>query len=185
MPCNSSAFGRIFLLLLLFPFLGFSAQHTKIEDFIVKEHLLKNSKLAIIACDSSERPLEHFNGSYDFVLNGFQETLSFRQGVAVSQNTISKSTFLFIKHHNGSNSVGKLYYISKTEDGLNPIKINGLYVLLIPVILLLLGMFFRRFIWLIFIILIIYLYVNYQNGLDLRSFFESISHGIQDFISNL
>lgn len=184
MSLKAGIANAFFFCLLLFPLLGWTAENSGIRNFIVKEHLLKNSKLAIIACDSAGQPLENFNGSHEFALNGFKETLEFHKGIAVSAQVISKSTFLFIKHHNGSKSLGKLYFVSMGEDGLNLIKINGLYVLLVPVVLILLGMFFRRFIWLIVILLIIYLYFNYQNGMGLQSFFESIVHGIRDFISS-
>lgn len=182
MALQSRLFCLFIFLCCLSPFGGHAAQ-AEIGNFIIKENLLKNGKLAVIVCDSTDTPIAHFNGAYDFSLNGFTETLQFHQGVAVSQNILSKSTFLFIKHDNGAKTVGKLYYISKDKDGLNPIKINGLYVLLVPLLLILLGMFFRKFLWIFIILLVIYIYLNYQNGLSIQSFLESIGQSIQEFIA--
>src|SRR5690606_31509622 len=85
------------------------AQNNRFSNFIVKEHLLKNNKLAIIACDSAENPLEEIHGEYDFVLNGFDETLDFHNGVAITQHAINRSTFVFIKNQGKERSIGKLY----------------------------------------------------------------------------
>lgn len=50
---------QIYLLLLLVVFSGTAfAQKADINNFVVKESLLKNSKLAIIAADSLDNPLE-------------------------------------------------------------------------------------------------------------------------------
>ena len=176
-------FRCLLLCAFVLPFWSY-AESRGINNFIIKEHLLKNGKLVIIVCDAEDQPIEDFKGSYDFSLNGFTESLNFQQGIATSKNSISKSTFLFIKHSNGEKSVSKLYYISKTNDGLNIIKINALYILLIPLILILFGMFFRKFLWLFILLLGVYLYLNYQNGLSLTSFVESIGQGVQDLISN-
>src|SRR5690606_3511048 len=78
----------------------------RINNFIVKENLIRNGKIAIIACDSAEKPLESVNGIFRFVINGFQHELRFHDGVAITPQTIEKSTFVFLKHRNESGSHG-------------------------------------------------------------------------------
>src|SRR3546814_1977840 len=51
---------------------------SQINHFIVEENLLKNDKLAIIATDSLEQPLENINGTFQFSLNNFTYPLEFR-----------------------------------------------------------------------------------------------------------
>lgn|SRR5690606_6324402 len=158
-----------------------AAQSTgnRINHFIVVENLLKNDKLAIIATDSLEKPLEHINGTFQFSLNNFTYPLKFNDGVAVTPNQVEKSTFLFIKHQNEEGSHGQLYYILKRDAGLNPIKISWILLILIPAVLIFVVMLFRKFLTIAVIGLLIFLYFNYKQGLDLTTFFETLVHGIK------
>jgi hypothetical protein len=52
------------------------AQESDINNFLVKENLLKNNKLAIIAADSLENPIEKINGNYTFIISGFTQILN-------------------------------------------------------------------------------------------------------------
>lgn len=153
-----------------------------IDNFIVKENLIKNGKLAVIAADTSDRPLEQINGTYQFVINGFKQELRFNEGVAVTPNAIEKSIFVFIKHENQHGSHGKLYFIYKTDDGINPIKVSWLYLVLIPAAILLFAYTFKRFLTLGIVILIVFFIFNYNKGLGFENLFETITHGIRDFI---
>src|SRR3546814_9143033 len=112
---------------------------SQINHFIVEENLLKNDKLAIIATDSLEQPLENINGTFQFSLNNFTYPLEFHNGVAVAPNQVEKSTFVFIKHINDSGSHGQLFYIFKSDSGLNPIIINWFVLLIVPAIFILIG----------------------------------------------
>ncbi|MDB5012186.1 MAG: hypothetical protein JWQ25_388, partial [Daejeonella sp.] len=61
----------ILLLIILLPFRGYNQTRADsssmyINNFIVKENLLKNSKIAIIAADEQEKPLENISGTYQF-----------------------------------------------------------------------------------------------------------------------
>ena len=118
----------------------------QINHFIVKENLLKNNKIAIIATDSLEQPMESVNGTYNFTLNGFKQELKFNNGVAVCNMTIEKSAFFYIKHQNERGSPSSIYYVSKNDSGLNPIKINWYLLIAIPLGLILLGYMFRKLI---------------------------------------
>jgi len=175
-----------FLLLViiqLIPFIAHAQKHSnQIDHFIVKENLLKNDKLAIIATDSLENPLESINGTFQFSINGFNHPLEFRDGVAITPNKVEKSTFAFIKHLNESGSHGQLFYIVKKDSGLNPIKISWILLLIIPAVFVLIVMMFKKFLTFAIIALLVFLYFNYKQGLDLTTFFETLVHGIKGLI---
>ncbi|WP_208292266.1 hypothetical protein [Sphingobacterium paludis] len=158
------------------------AQPQHIGNFIVKENLTQNGKLAIIAVDSAEQPLETINGTFVFNLNGFEQDLAFHDGVAVVKHPLASSTFVFFKHKNQESSVGKLYYIYKSDQALKPFKINGLLLLIIPGAFLLVGYLFKRFLTVLVILAIIYGYFHYAKGLDFSKIVESIFAGIKGFV---
>lgn len=166
------------LLISLFCF----AQKQQINNFIIKENLTQNGKLAIIAVDSTETPLEHINGTFIFNINGFQQDLSFHDGIAVVKQTMESSNFVFFKHSNQQKSYGKLYYIYKSKTGLKPIKIYGLLLIIIPAVVLLIAYAFKRFIGTFIILALIYGYFHFSKGLDLSKIFESILLGLKDLI---
>jgi len=150
------------------------AQKSDINNFIVKESLLKNSKLAIIAADSLEQPVETINGLYTFTVSGFTQPLKFNDGVAILPMQLDKSSFVYIKHQNDSGTHSKLLYIYKKDGSLNPFTINSLWLVLFPLLLIFLAFAFRKLIIIVVIILLVYIYFNHSNGLQLSTFFESI-----------
>ena len=152
-----------------------------INHFIVKENLIKNGKLAIIATDIEENPIDSISGTYRFVINGFEQSLSFNEGVAITPHAIENSAFVFIKHHNQQGSHGRLYYVLKNDRGLNPIAINWYYLILIPAFILLIAYLFKRVMILALVILIGLFIFNYSKGLNLENLFETIVHGIKDW----
>lgn len=155
------------------------AQQVAINNFIVKENLLKNGKIAIIAADENEKPLENVNGSFIFSINGFRQELRFNDGVAVAPQQIEKSTFIYLRHQNESGTHAKLYYIIKKDDSLNPLKISWAVLVLIPLGLVILALMFRRFILIAAIILIILLFFNHSQGLHIGTFFETVFDGLR------
>lgn len=172
----------IFLVLLAtLPFLGI-AQTDNLNNFIVKENLLKNDKLAVIAADSSDRPVEGVNGIYLFSINGFKQQLEFHDGVAVAPQQIDKSTFVYFKHRNDQGTHARLYYVLKKESGLNPIKINWLMLVLIPLVIISLAGMFRKFIFFAAAILIILLIFNSNKGLSISTIVETVFDGIKSLI---
>lgn len=149
------------------------AQGQLINNFIVKENLTKNGKMAIIAVDSLENANESINGTFLFALNGFQQSLQFHNGVAVPAHTTDGSTFVFFKHNNQHQSVGKLYFIYKKNSGISPYKINGLLLLVIPALLLLLGYIFKKLLITFVILGFVYGYLSFNKGLEFTQILES------------
>ncbi len=171
----------LFVVLLLLPCFAF-AQSSRIVDFVIMENLIRNDKLAIIATDKAGVPNESINGTYQFVVNGFKQELTFNDGVAVTPQAIDKSTFVFVKHQNQQGSVGKLYFLYKTDQGFRPIFTSWYYLILIPALVLIIGYLFKRLlVWAIIALIVLFIF-NYRKGLDITNIFETIVHGIQDFI---
>lgn len=176
---------RIALIILLLtgvcPLLS-SAQTDSLNNFIVKENLLKNEKLAIIAADSTENPREDVNGRYEFSINGFKQELDFHDGIAVAPMQISKSSFVYIKHKNSLGTHSKLYYVLKKEGSLNPVKINWIVLIIIPVIIIAFASMFRKFIIAAVIIFFGLMIFNHNQGLGLGRFIETILDGLRQLL---
>lgn len=172
----------IYLMFLLFFASQSYAQNTaNINNFLVKESLLKNSKLAIIAADSLENPLEEINGKYTFSISGFTQELTFNGGVAILPLPIDKSTFVYIKHENDLGTHSKLIYVYKKEGDLNPITISRIFLIIVPLVIIILAFAFKRFIYIAIILLLVFMYFSYSNGLNISTFFETTF----DYLRNL
>ena len=166
---------HILLMLLLLVAAGRGyAQKANINNFIVKEGLLKNSKLAIIATDSLEKPMEQINGIYTFSVSGFTQVLKFNGGVAILPLPLEKSTFVYIKHVNDAGTHSKLVYVYKKEGNLNPYHISSMWLIIFPLAVIFIALAFRRLIIVAVIILLIFFYFNHSNGLGVGTFFETI-----------
>lgn len=166
---------RIYLLLALFIVSSNAfSQKVDINNFVVKESLLKNSKLAIIASDSLDRPLEQINGSYSFSVSGFSQQLNFHDGVAIVPLQLEKSAFVYIKHQNGAGTHSKLLYVYKKDGNLTPYTISTNWLIFFPLIIIVLIFAFRRFLIIGLIILLVFIYFNHSNGLSLGTFLETI-----------
>lgn len=175
-------FAHLLAIILLFPLLLHAQPNSDINHFIVRENLINNGKLAVIATDSDEHPNESVSGTYQFVINGFKQELKFNEGVAVTPNAIETSAFVFIKHRNQQGSHGRLYYVLKNDKGLNPIAINWYYLILVPAVILLIAYLFKRLMVLAILVLIGLFVFNYSKGLDLENIMETIVHGIKNLI---
>lgn len=156
-----------------------TVQLVALNNFVVKENLLKNNKIAIIAADANEKPIESLNGTFQFSINGFQQELKFNDGVAVAPQQIDKSTFLYLRHENEAGTHGKLYYIYKKDDNLSPYKINWLVLILVPMGIVVLATLFRKFIIIGGIILVAFLIFNSKNGLGIPTFFDTVFDGLK------
>ena len=154
----------------------------RIDNFIIKENLTANGKIAIIAVDSLEKADDRINGTFKFSINGFEQSLAFHQGVAVPSHPIDGSTFVYFKHKNADKSPGKLYFLYKKDDKISPIKINGLLLLIIPAFILLIAYAAKRFLTTFIILAIVYGYFSYSKGLSLSKILESAYEIIKNFI---
>ncbi|WP_140936768.1 hypothetical protein [Sphingobacterium lumbrici] len=162
----------LYFAITIVPFLS-TAQEQRIDNFIVKENLTQNGKIAIIAVDSAEVADERIDGTFLFSMNGLQQSLQFHQGVAVPSQKIDGSTFVFFKHKNQDNSTGRLYFIYKNDNSLKPYKVNGLLLLIIPVLLLLIAYIFKRMLLTLVILGLIYGYLSFSKGLAFTQIIES------------
>ena len=171
--------GFFLILLCLCGFFG-AAQTAAINNFIVKENLLKNNKLAIIAADSLDVPNENINGIYTFSVGGFTQSLRFNDGIAVLPLPIERSTFVYLKHQNDSGTHSKLVYVYKKDSDLTPYPINSLWLFIIPIVLVILAFAFRKLIIFAVIIFLVFVYFNHSSGLNLSTFFESIFDGLKN-----
>ncbi len=162
-----------FLLLFTISNAAFS-QKLDINNFIIKESLLKNSKLAIIAADSLENPLEQINGVYTFTISGFSQSLRFNDGVAVVPLQLERSAFVYIKHQNDQGTHSKLVYVYKKDGSLNPYTVNSMWLVIIPLIIVVIVFLFRKLLILGIIIFLVLIYFNHSSGLGIGTFFETI-----------
>jgi len=169
----------IALLLLLVSGYGF-AQKANINNFIVKESLLKNSKLAIIAADSLDQPMESINGLYTFSISGFTQPIRFNDGVGILPMQLDKSAFVYVRHQNDKGTHSKLLYVYKKDGTLNPFTVNSLWLVLFPLALVFIAFAFRKLIIFVVIILLVYIYFNHSSGLNLSTFFETIFDSLKN-----
>ncbi|WP_316806391.1 hypothetical protein [Pedobacter agri] len=156
------------------------AQTAAINNFLVKENLLKNNKLAIIAADSLNVPNENINGTYTFSVSGFTQILKFNDGIAVLPLPIDKSTFVYIKHQNDTGTHSKLVYVYKKDTDLTPYSINSLWLFIIPIALVIIAFAFRKLIIFVVVAFLIFVYFNHSSGLNIGTFFESIFDGLRN-----
>lgn len=168
----------LFFLLVLAYTSGFG-QNADINNFIVKESLLKNSKLAIIAADSLDQPIEKINGTYTFTVSGFTQAIHFHEGIAILPMQLERSAFVYLKHQNDKGTHSKLLYVYKKDGTLNPYTINSMFLIIIPAIIVFLAFAFRKFIIFAVILLLIFFYFNHSNGLNVSTFFETIFDGLK------
>lgn len=171
-----TAFSSLFFLM-LFNFAEAAEVH--IDQFILKENPFAKDEVAVVACDSAGITQEKINGSFDFTINGFSEALHFENGIAFYHHKLEKSSFLYLKHRDEINSHAHLFYIYKHDSKLDPYNISWKLLVAIPLILILLGYMFKRFIIIAIIIFCFFSYFNYHGGMSLGTFFETIFDGLK------
>ena len=158
------------------------ADTISIDRFTVKENPFAESEVAIVAIDTLDKIREDVEGLFSFTINGFQEEMRFEKGTAFYHRKLDKSSFFYVKHVNDNGTHSMLYYIYKQDGKLRPIKVSWALLLGIPLALILLGYLFKRFIAIILIVFCLFLFFNYQNGLTITTFFESIVNGLRGLL---
>lgn len=158
-----------------------TSSNMQFNNFIVKESLLKNNKIAIIACNTQEKPLENIQGTFLFTVNGFKQSVSLNNGVAILPQQIDQSTFIYLRHKNEDSAQGKLYYLIKSENGIKPIKISWWVFIAAPLALICIGSLFRRFIIIAIILVISFFIFNSRNGLSLPILLDTLFDGLRNF----
>ncbi|WP_160068143.1 hypothetical protein [Sphingobacterium bovisgrunnientis] len=154
----------------------------RIDNFVIKENLTANGKVAIIAVDSADSALDYINGTFKFTINGFEQSLAFHDGVAVPSHPIESSTFVYFKHKNQDKTTGKLYFLYKKDNKITPFKINGLLLLIIPAVILLIAYAAKRLLMTFVILGIIYAYFSYSKGLSISQVLESAFQVLKNLI---
>jgi len=155
------------------------ADAVTINHFEVKNNPFAEREIAVVAVDTAGHILENVNGQFAFSVNGFDENLKFEKGTAFYHHKFPKSGFIYVKHENDNGTHATLYYVYKTSDKLIPVHISWIVLLIIPVTLIVLAYMFRKLIIIAVIILIVYIWFNYHNGLGAGTFFESIIDGLK------
>ena len=158
------------------------AETINITSFDIRENPYEQDQVSIVATDSLHNTQQAVNGDFVFTINGFEDTLKFVSGVAFYKHKIDRSTFLYARHLNETNTPSALYYVYKSETKLVPIHVSWIVLVIIPLVLVLLAYMFKRFIIVAVIIFIIFLYFNYHNNLSVPTFFQSIVDGLRHLV---
>jgi hypothetical protein len=174
----------IITLIILSATLAF-ADTVTINHFAIKENPFAQSEIAISAVDTAHNVLENVNGVFSFTVNGFAEDLKFDKGTAFYHHKLDKSSFLYVKHVNENGTHAILYYVYKGDHTLTPIHISWIVLLAIPIILIVLGYMFKKFIIIAAVIFVIFIFFNYHNGLGAGTFFESIVDGLKSIFNKV
>lgn len=158
--------------------------HQKIEisNFIVRRNVFQGNKLDIIAIDDQGKLPENIEGVFQFSINGFKNELNFSKGISLFPQEINESTFIYLRHKNESGTKGKLYYIYNRNGNLKPLEISWFVLAIIPLSLLIIVFIFRKLIIIGGIILILLVYFNSTNGLNLSTFIETIFDGLRNLV---
>ncbi len=164
---------------------GAFADKVSINHFAIKENPFVQSEIAISAVDTANNILENVNGVFSFTVNGFAEDLKFDKGTAFYHHKLDKSSFLYVKHVNDNGTHATLYYVYKGDHTLTPIHISWILLLAIPIILIVLGYMFKKFIIIAAVIFVIFIFFNYHNGLGAGTFFESIVDGLKSLFNKV
>ncbi|MFB9845175.1 hypothetical protein [Mucilaginibacter ginsenosidivorans] len=155
------------------------ADTVTIKHFAIKENPFAQNEIAVVAVDTASNILENINGIFSFTVNGFQKDLRFDKGTAFYHEKLDKSSFLYVKHVDEAGTHSILYYVYKGDHKLIPVHISWIVLLAIPILLVVLGYMFKKFIIIAAIIFIVFIYFNYNHNLGAGTFFESIIDGLK------
>ena len=175
----------ILSIFLLFSSVLVLANKVTIDHFTIAKSELSENEFAIKATDSAGHVLDDVNGHFTFSINGFDENLVFKRGIANDRRQISNSSFIYVKHENDNGTHATLYYIYRSGSFFIPIHISWIVLLAIPILLIALGYLFKKLIILAVIIFVVFVYFNYHHGLGASTFFESIIDGLKGLFNKV
>lgn len=155
------------------------ADKIEIKNFALKDNPAGNNEVIVAAVDTNGVVQEKVNGDFIFTINSFQETLKFDNGLAYYHHKLTKSSFIYLKHENESGSHSTLFYVYKSDSKLIPIHISWIILFAIPVILIVLGYMFKRFIIVAVLLFLAFVYFNHSGGLGISTFFETVVDGLK------
>ncbi len=161
------------------------ADKVTIDHFTIAKSTNADNEFAVKATDTAGNVINDINGQFAFSVNGFEENLVFKQGIANDHHQISNSSFIYIKHENENGTHATLYYIYRSGSFFIPIHISWIYLIAIPILLIAIGYIFKKLIILAVIIFIIFVYFNYHHGLGAGTFFESIIDGLKGLFNKV
>lgn len=174
----------IFFTGIVFPLLtGASAFADQIKDFTIRESENQNETIELVALDGTGNVREDLEGDFPFSINGFETEMNFEDGRAYFPRDVASSTFLYLKYKEETGSSARLYYVYRgLAGGFTVIHIPLALLVIIPLALVLLGMFFRRLIILVLVLLGAFFYFNSSKGLSPGSFFDAVSEWISGLL---
>lgn len=143
-----------------------------ISDFRLENDLDGDGSYSLCAIDDQGQLVEKAEGTYEFVVNGYLEKIDFKGGMGAVRKPDSKFFFIYLKHSNKTEDIYRLYY--SVSGVLIPFPLWIL--ILIPALLILFTLLFRRM--LILLILVAFVAFFVFQGLDLRSFIRLVGGGI-------
>jgi hypothetical protein len=155
------------------------ADKIAIKNFVIKDNPFAKSEFAIVATDTAGLTQDNVNGVFVFTINGFQESLNFDKGTAFYHHELAKSSFMYIKHENDTGTHSTLFYVYKTDSKLIPVHISWVALFAIPIILIVLGYMFKRFIIVAIVLFCVFFYFTHSNGLNIPTFFETVIDGLK------
>lgn len=186
---NRFLFFLLFGMCGVFAAAGQGAGPDDIPGFTVRESEADGQRIEMVALDKSGEPFNDIHGVYHFSVNGLGTDVKFEKGRAAFAREVSSSTFLYIKYDpvaaagEGRVTLSELFYVYRgSTGGYTIIHIPLALLVIIPLALILLGVFFRRLIIIALLLLGAFFYFNNLKGLSLDSFFDAAKEWINGLL---
>ncbi|TAF44034.1 MAG: hypothetical protein EAZ51_05015 [Sphingobacteriales bacterium] len=149
-----------------------------IYNFKIEENNPK--QVWVQAIDTTKQKNTSINGTFTFYINGFTKVLEFKNGIAICELKLKKSSFVYFKHENETSNPSNLYFVYKYDNRLNPFKISWYILMAIPIGLILMGYMFKKIIGYAIFLLVAFFYFNYSGGLTVGTFLQSVFDGLRN-----
>lgn len=175
---------RVLLTIIIPLITGFSASSQQLEYrfnlsemFPISDFKLENEEgLFVYALKDGEID-KSIEGIYTFVINGYIENITFKNGKAALTENFHSSEVFYIKHEKQSETLRHLYY----SVGTWAIPIPFWLLLIIPLSFILLAMFIKRLLFIILLVGFVLFFV--LQGLEFSSFFSLIKESVANMLN--